>query len=228
MPPRRAVNQRRAAKEDELDQRIEQIMDARLGAALEHRLDVMVDRLAERMGALMEARQEVNPRRGRVLNPTADLEDVEYDSYSEGDANIFIEDPFDDALFLAGGDGEPEFDEDDEGDDEGYDEKWKFDEFEGNDVGVFASVKYDEDDKEADAVWEAIDKRMDLQGKDKRKARLKQEIEKYRASNQQMRTRISDVSIEPITATFRTNSLHPWENDAVEDVANRYLEKNRF
>ncbi|PKI61872.1 hypothetical protein CRG98_017770 [Punica granatum] len=123
MPPRRAVNQRRAAKEDELDQRIEQIMDARLGAALEHRLDVMVDRLAERMGALMEARQEVNPRRGRVLNPTADLEDVEYDSYSEGDANIFIEDPFDDALFLAGGDGEPEFDEDDEGDDEGKDKR---------------------------------------------------------------------------------------------------------
>ncbi|PKI45878.1 hypothetical protein CRG98_033677 [Punica granatum] len=64
----------------------------------------------------------------------------------------------------AGGDGEPEFDKDD----------------------------YDEDDKEADAVWEAIDKRMDSQRKDKREARLKQEIEKYRASNQQMRTRMLD------------------------------------
>ncbi|PKI76698.1 hypothetical protein CRG98_003007 [Punica granatum] len=75
------------------------------------------------MGALIEARHEVDPRRKRVFNPTADLEDVGYDSYSEGDTNIFIEeDPSDDAIFLARGDGEPEFDKDDEGDDEGYDE----------------------------------------------------------------------------------------------------------
>ncbi|PKI33056.1 hypothetical protein CRG98_046551 [Punica granatum] len=148
----------------------------------------------------MEAQQEVDPRRRRVSNPTADLEDVEYDSYSEGNANIFIEDdPSDDAIFLARGDGEPEFDGNDEGDDKGHDENWTFNEFEGNDVGVFASVKYDEDDKEANAVWEAIDKRMDSQRKYRREARLKQEIQKYCASNQQMRTRISYVFIEPIT-----------------------------
>ncbi|PKI52839.1 hypothetical protein CRG98_026787 [Punica granatum] len=82
MPPQRAVNQRRAAEEDELDRRIEQIMDARLGVALESRFDMTVDRLAERMRPLMEARQEVNPRCGRVPNPTADLEDGEYDSFS--------------------------------------------------------------------------------------------------------------------------------------------------
>ncbi|OWM73455.1 hypothetical protein CDL15_Pgr026554 [Punica granatum] len=51
-----------------------------------------------------------------------------------------------------GGDGELEFNEDDEEDDKGYDENRKFDEFEGNDVGLFASAEYDEDDKEADAV----------------------------------------------------------------------------
>ncbi|PKI65926.1 hypothetical protein CRG98_013675 [Punica granatum] len=55
-------------------------------------------------------------------------------------------------------------------------------------------------DKETDTVWEAIDKRMDSQRKDRREARLKQEIEKYRASNQQLKTRMSDVSIEPIIA----------------------------
>ncbi|OWM80681.1 hypothetical protein CDL15_Pgr006711 [Punica granatum] len=82
----------------------------------------------------------------------------------------------------AGGDGEPEFDKDD----------------------------YDEDDKEADAVWEAIDKRMDSQRKDKREARLKQEIEKYRASNQQMRTRMA-------------NSLHPGKNDAAKDGPRKSL-----
>ncbi|PKI23732.1 hypothetical protein CRG98_049268, partial [Punica granatum] len=45
----------------------------------------MVDRLAERMGALMEARQEVDPRRGGVPNPIVDLEDGEYDSFSNDD-----------------------------------------------------------------------------------------------------------------------------------------------
>ncbi|PKI76355.1 hypothetical protein CRG98_003277 [Punica granatum] len=168
MPPRKTANQRRVVKEDELDRRIERIIDTRLVVALECRLDVVVDRLAERMRALMEAQHEVDPRRKRVPNPTTDLEDVKYDSYSERDVNIFIEeDPSDDAFFLAGGNGEPEFDEDDEGDDKGYDENWQFDEFEGNDVGVFASAK----------------------------------------------------------ANSRANSLHPGENDAAEDVANRYLEK---
>ncbi|GKE26463.1 protein stabilized1 [Tanacetum coccineum] len=43
--------------------------------------------------------------------------------------------------------------------DKGYDENQKFDEFEGNDVGLFASPEYDEQDKEADVVWVEIDKR---------------------------------------------------------------------
>ncbi|PKI53871.1 hypothetical protein CRG98_025766 [Punica granatum] len=135
MPPRRTTNQCHIAEEHELDRKIVQIIDIWLVVALERRLDVFVDHLTERMGALMETRQEVDSRRGRVPNSTAKLEEIEYDSYSERDANIFIEDDLsDDAFFLAGGDGEPEFDEDDEGDDEGYDENWKFDEFEGNDT----------------------------------------------------------------------------------------------
>ncbi|PKI36144.1 hypothetical protein CRG98_043468 [Punica granatum] len=85
MPPRRVINQCRAAEEDKLDRRIEQIMDTRLGVALERRLDVVVDRLAERMGALMEARQEVDLRHDRVPKSNADLEDGEYDSFSNED-----------------------------------------------------------------------------------------------------------------------------------------------
>lgn len=40
-------------------------------------------------------------------------------------------------------------------------EEQKFDEFMGNDAGMFATGAYDEDDKEADAVWEGIDNFMD-------------------------------------------------------------------
>lgn len=46
-------------------------------------------------------------------------------------------------------------------DDEAADEV-KFDEFMGNDAGMFANFgEYDEDDKEADKIWESIDNFMD-------------------------------------------------------------------
>ncbi|KAF9608364.1 hypothetical protein IFM89_009483 [Coptis chinensis] len=92
------------------------------------------------------------------------------------------------------GKGGNEEEEDGEGEDEkGYDENQKFDEFEGNDVGLFASAEYDEDDREADEVWDRIDKTMDLRRKDRREARLKQEIEKYRASNPKITEQFADL-----------------------------------
>ncbi|OWM74911.1 hypothetical protein CDL15_Pgr021262 [Punica granatum] len=100
---------------DDLDRKIVQIIDIRLVVALERRLDVFVNRLTERMGALMETRQEVDSRRGRVPNSTTKLEEIEYDSNFEGDATLFFEeDSSDDAFFVAGDDGEPKFDEEKE------------------------------------------------------------------------------------------------------------------
>uniref|UniRef100_A0A0E0IUQ8 PRP1 splicing factor N-terminal domain-containing protein n=2 Tax=Oryza TaxID=4527 RepID=A0A0E0IUQ8_ORYNI len=84
--------------------------------------------------------------------------------------------------------------DDDGGDEEkGYDENQKFDEFEGNDAGLFSNADYDDDDREADAVWESIDQRMDSRRKDRREARLKQEIEKYRASNPKITEQFADL-----------------------------------
>ncbi|PKI72685.1 hypothetical protein CRG98_006936 [Punica granatum] len=163
----------------------------------DQRMYRMIEQLTQQMAALLENQNRRNPN----PNSDPDREEIEYDSNSKGGATLFSkENPSDEAFFVAGGNGEPDFDEDVEGDDKGYDENWKFDEFEGNNIGLFVSAEYDEDDKEADAVWEAIDKRMDSQRNDRREARLKQEIEKYCASNQQMRTMISYISIEPITA----------------------------
>uniref|UniRef100_A0A803KYM1 PRP1 splicing factor N-terminal domain-containing protein n=1 Tax=Chenopodium quinoa TaxID=63459 RepID=A0A803KYM1_CHEQI len=88
-----------------------------------------------------------------------------------------------------------------------YDENQNFDEFEGNDVGLFASAEYDEDDKEADAVWEAIDKRMDSRRKDRREARLKEEIEKYRASNPKITEQFADLKRKLHTVT-----VEEWDN----------------
>ncbi|CAM6093470.1 unnamed protein product [Calypogeia fissa] len=67
--------------------------------------------------------------------------------------------------------------------------------------------EYDEDDKEADAVWESIDKRMDLRRKDRREARLKKEIEKYRASNPKITEQFADLKRKLVTL-----SAQEWES----------------
>ncbi|KAJ7567210.1 hypothetical protein O6H91_02G136900 [Diphasiastrum complanatum] len=105
------------------------------------------------------------------------------------------------------GAGADEDEEEEEAEEKGYDENQKFDEFEGNDVGLFANGEYDEDDKEADAVWESIDKRMDLRRKDRREARLKKEIEKYRASNPKITEQFADLKRKLVTL-----STQEWES----------------
>lgn len=54
-----------------------------------------------------------------------------------------------------------------------YDENQKFDEFEGNVVGMFSFTEYDEAENGSYAVWEIIDKIMDSRHKDRQEARLK-------------------------------------------------------
>nr|GEY94495.1 RNA-directed DNA polymerase, eukaryota, reverse transcriptase zinc-binding domain protein [Tanacetum cinerariifolium] len=68
-------------------------------------------------------------------------------------------------LWIGGG---KDMQDEEEAGDKGYDKNKNFDESKGNDVGLFASAEYDKEDKEADAVWDEIDKRMDSRRKDKR------------------------------------------------------------
>ncbi|OWM66256.1 hypothetical protein CDL15_Pgr013473 [Punica granatum] len=75
--------------------------------------------LTQQMAALMENQNRRNPN----PNSDPDREEIEYDSNSEGNATLFFEeDSSDDAFFVMGGDREPDFDKDDEGDDNGSDE----------------------------------------------------------------------------------------------------------
>ncbi|KAL8088172.1 protein STABILIZED1 [Apium graveolens] len=115
-----------------------------------------------------------------------------------------------------GGEAEEEEGEEEE---KGYDENQKFDEFEGNDVGLFASAEYDEDDKEADAVWEEIDNKMDLRRKDRREARLKQEIEKYRASNPKITEQFADLK-------RKLHDLSTEEWDSIPEIGD-YSSRNK-
>lgn len=121
------------------------------------------------------------------------------------------------------GKGGGEEEEEEDAEEKGYDENQKFDEFEGNDVGLFASAEYDEDDKEADAIWEEIDNKMDLRRKDRREARLKQEIEKYRASNPKITEQFADLKRK-----LHTLSTEEW--DSIPEIGDYSLrnKKKRF
>eukprot|EP00803_Ostreobium_quekettii_P004876 evm.model.scf_1630.6 EVM.evm.TU.scf_1630.6 scf_1630:19839-27733(+) len=71
----------------------------------------------------------------------------------------------------------------------------RFDEFMGNDSGMLAGTwgDYDEDDREADEVWDAIDRHMDLRRRDRREKRLKDEIEKFRSENPKITEQFADL-----------------------------------
>jgi pre-mRNA-processing factor 6 len=94
----------------------------------------------------------------------------------------------------------------------------EFDEFEGNDAGLFKSYHYDEDDLEADAIWEAVDKHMDNRRRDRREARLKKEIEEYRAANPKITEQFADLKRK-----LGTVSEEDW--DAIPDIGDYTIKK---
>ncbi|CAJ0756268.1 10544_t:CDS:10 [Entrophospora sp. SA101] len=62
-----------------------------------------------------------------------------------------------------------------------------------NETGLFASAPYEEDDEEADKIYEAIDLKMDERRKARREAREKQELEKYRAERPKIQQQFADL-----------------------------------
>ena len=70
----------------------------------------------------------------------------------------------------------------------------EFDAFQGGDAGIFArGGEYDDEDKEADAIWASIDDHMDSRRRDQREARLKAELEQYRKDNPKITEQFADA-----------------------------------
>ncbi|CAL9228663.1 unnamed protein product [Arabidopsis halleri] len=99
----------------------------------------------------------------------------------------------------------------------------KFDDFEGNDAGLFANAECDDGDTEADAFWDAIDRKMDSGRKDRIEAKLKQEIENYRASNPKVSEQFVDLKRK-----LHTLSEDEW--DSIPEIGNysHRSKKKRF
>jgi pre-mRNA-processing factor 6 len=68
-----------------------------------------------------------------------------------------------------------------------------YDEFTGYGGSLFSKDPYDKDDEEADAIYEAVDKRMDEKRKDYREKRMREELERYRQERPKIQQQFSDL-----------------------------------
>ncbi|KAI7794687.1 pre-mRNA-processing factor 6 [Triplophysa rosa] len=68
-----------------------------------------------------------------------------------------------------------------------------YDEFNGYAGSLFSSGPYEKDDEEADAIYAALDKRMDERRKERRELLEKEEIEKYRMERPKIQQQFSDL-----------------------------------
>ncbi|PVU88344.1 hypothetical protein BB559_004862 [Furculomyces boomerangus] len=62
-----------------------------------------------------------------------------------------------------------------------------------NEVGLFNSAPYEEDDEEADQIWKSIDDVMDQRRKTRREKRERQELEEYRQKRPAIQEQFSDL-----------------------------------
>ncbi|XP_050416924.1 pre-mRNA-processing factor 6, partial [Patella vulgata] len=68
-----------------------------------------------------------------------------------------------------------------------------FDEFAGYGGSLCSKDPYDKDDEEADAIYEAVDKRMDEKRKERREEKLRQELERFRQERPKIQQQFSDL-----------------------------------
>ena len=89
---------------------------------------------------------------------------------------------------------------------------------------------YDKDDEEADAIYEAVDKRMDEKRKERRETRLKEELELYRQKKPKIQQQFSDLKVvrvfPVINRSFRRKVAFYLVNHLVERIFLR-KRKNR-
>merc|ERR1719188_2117351 len=71
-----------------------------------------------------------------------------------------------------------------------------YDEFAGYGGSLFGKDPYEKDDEEADAIYNAIDDRMDEKRKQYREEREKREVEKYRQERPKIQQQFSDLKRE--------------------------------
>lgn len=108
---------------------------------------------------------------------------------------------------------------DDDEEDEYLNES-NYDEFAGYGGSLFNKDPYEEDDEEADRIYEEIDKHLDERGKALREAKTRQELERYRQERPKIQQQFSDLK-----AGLKQVSELEWMN--IPDVGDARNRKQR-
>eukprot|EP00164_Ancoracysta_twista_P004398 GFYU01005929.1.p1 GENE.GFYU01005929.1~~GFYU01005929.1.p1 ORF type:complete len:962 (-),score=313.69 GFYU01005929.1:140-3025(-) len=95
-----------------------------------------------------------------------------------------------------------------------------YDEFSGYGGGLFADSVYDKDDVEADKVYEEVDAKMDTRRQVRREARLKEELEKYRAERPKIQQQFADLK-------KGLNHVSAEEWDSIPDVGDYRIKRRK-
>ena len=96
-----------------------------------------------------------------------------------------------------------------------------FDESEGyKGENLFASDPYEEDDKEADLIWESIDKRMDSRRKKARDIKLLQELSDYRQKRPKIQYEFADLK-------KKLSDVSESEWFKIPEIGDRSIKKNK-
>eukprot|EP00894_Picocystis_sp_ML_P001951 jgi/Pico_ML_1/52468/g3169.t1 len=98
-----------------------------------------------------------------------------------------------------------------------------FDRFMGNDTGALAGRpgEFDEDDREADAVWKHIDEKMDERRRSRREAKMEEEMKKQRIEQPQIATMFRDLKRQ-------LADVPPEAWDAIPDVGDYTVKKQKL
>ena len=87
----------------------------------------------------------------------------------------------------------------------------------GNDAGLFAQ-RYDEEDREADEIWDKVDARMLERRKRQREENAKRELEEHRRRNPKITEQFQDLKRELSTMT-----QNDW--DAIPEIGDRSVKR---
>eukprot|EP00963_Diacronema_lutheri_P007363 scaffold649_cov347-Pavlova_lutheri.AAC.2 len=98
-----------------------------------------------------------------------------------------------------------------------------FDRFMGNDTGALAGRpgEFDEDDREADAVWKHIDEKMDERRRSRREAKMEEEMKKQKIEQPQIATMFRDLKRQ-------LADVPPEAWDAIPDVGDYTVKKQKL
>ncbi|KAI7872015.1 PRP1 splicing factor, N-terminal-domain-containing protein [Spinellus fusiger] len=111
-----------------------------------------------------------------------------------------------------------------EGDDE-HDERYQDPD---NEVGLFSGAPYEEDDEEADRVWEMIDTKMDERRKVRREAREREELARYRLERPKISQQFADLKRQLTTINEAEWMAIPEVGDLVGKNRRRNKMPERF